>query len=390
MDALILSLGTGGGHNAAGRAIQEALEERGHRAVFLNPYDLLGGESSKKIDNIYIKLAQRLPWLFGAIYQLGNLYRHLPWHSPVFLCNRKMAPVLKEYLDKNHCDVIISTHIFSGEIIATMHELGLKLPGTVFVATDYTCVPFSEETFCDSLVIASGLLTEEYISHGIEGERIIPAGIPVSSQFREGPSKQVAKAMAGLDPEKSYILLAGGSMGAGGLIKTVGLLLKWCRGRDYIPVVVSGNNKRLQKKLSRRFSGRIILIGYTDRLHIYLRACDAYITKPGGLSSTEAAVMGIPIIHMNRIPGCETKNMRFFSELGMSISAKNTKESLFSALDRAVSSDGALKMRLLQKKYINPDAAGDIALICEGLAAKKRCRRTALAESESGMEVVNA
>lgn len=42
MEALILSCGTGGGHNAAGRAIEEELLRLGHKAVMLNPYNLAG------------------------------------------------------------------------------------------------------------------------------------------------------------------------------------------------------------------------------------------------------------------------------------------------------------------------------------------------------------
>ena len=38
MDALILSCGTGGGHNSAGEAIEQSLFARGHRVTKLNPY----------------------------------------------------------------------------------------------------------------------------------------------------------------------------------------------------------------------------------------------------------------------------------------------------------------------------------------------------------------
>ena len=40
MRVLILSCGTGGGHNAAASAMKEALEARGHSADVLNPYTL--------------------------------------------------------------------------------------------------------------------------------------------------------------------------------------------------------------------------------------------------------------------------------------------------------------------------------------------------------------
>ena len=49
MDALILTCGTGGGHNTAALAVKEALESRGHRVDLLNPYELLGSRAASRI-----------------------------------------------------------------------------------------------------------------------------------------------------------------------------------------------------------------------------------------------------------------------------------------------------------------------------------------------------
>ena len=56
----------------------------------------------------------------------------------------------------------------------------------------------------------------------------------------------------------------------------------------------------------------VILTGFTNQMALYLKASDVCITKPGGLSSTEAAVANIPFIHAMAIPGCETRNLEFF------------------------------------------------------------------------------
>ena len=57
MEALILSCGTGGGHNAAGAAVCEALTRRGHHAWMLNPFTLKSEKLAGRIDNTYIKVA---------------------------------------------------------------------------------------------------------------------------------------------------------------------------------------------------------------------------------------------------------------------------------------------------------------------------------------------
>lgn len=69
MDALIMSCGTGGGHNAAGTAIAEELNLRGHHAVMINPYSLCDNKSEHIIDNIYplSKLFRKHSGLFTGL-----------------------------------------------------------------------------------------------------------------------------------------------------------------------------------------------------------------------------------------------------------------------------------------------------------------------------------
>ena len=66
---------------------------------------------------------------------------------------------------------------------------------------------------------------------------------------------------------------------------------------------------------------RVQILGFTTQMSLYLKACDVLFTKPGGLTSTEAAVTGVPMIHTAPIPGCETVNRKFFMKAGMSWSA---------------------------------------------------------------------
>lgn len=136
MDALILSCGTGGGHNAAGKAIEETLLERGHSVTFLNPYTLVSQKLADTIDMVYVKMAQRMPHLFGLLYRMGDLYRKLPGRSPVYHLNRKMAEVLHRYLEQHPVDVIFMPHLFPAEILTQMKLQGYPVPFTIFIAPD--------------------------------------------------------------------------------------------------------------------------------------------------------------------------------------------------------------------------------------------------------------
>ncbi len=91
MEALILSCGTGGGHNAAAAAIRDELERRGHRCQLLNPYTLDGAQTAKTVDHAYVGLVQHAPGVFGLVYCIGGLYQRLPFRSPVYFGNAKTA-----------------------------------------------------------------------------------------------------------------------------------------------------------------------------------------------------------------------------------------------------------------------------------------------------------
>ena len=153
MDALILTCGTGGGHNSAAKAVKEEMERRGHHVHLMNPYMLRSMALTRAIDGLYIFIAKRMPRFFGVIYNIGEAYRRLPGHSPVYGANHRAARCLNDYLKENHFDAVIMTHLYPAEMITYLKSLGEELPFTLFIATDYACIPFTEETDCDAYVI---------------------------------------------------------------------------------------------------------------------------------------------------------------------------------------------------------------------------------------------
>ena len=366
MDALILSCGTGGGHNAAGNAVTEELRRRGHQAAMFNPYTLHSEHLADRIDNFYIKAVQKAPAAFGAVYSAGQLYRRLPFRSPVYFANYGMVPVMEEYLARNHVDVIISTHLFPAEILTCMKQKGIHIPKTIFIATDYTCIPFTEETDCDAYVIPSEQLKQEFINRGMPGEKLYALGIPVSRRFSQKETRQDACRRQGLDPDKRYILAAGGSMGGGSIKKVIQTLAnEAAKRRNTELIVICGSNKKLYDEVKRYNLPAVTVVGFTSDMAGYMKAADLFVTKPGGLSSTEAAVYGIPIVHVAAIPGCETYNARFFSGYGMSRFCNTSNRELADALKILDSETECETMIRNQRKLIRPDAAEQISALAE-------------------------
>jgi len=371
MDVLILSCNTGGGHNAAAAALAERLNKRGHRAQQLDFLSLGGKGVSEAASGIYVELVKRAPALFGVVYRLGDLVsaadRVLGLHSPVYAANARVVPALARYLDEHPCDAVIATHMFPAMALTEMKRRGMPLPLTASLATDYSCIPFFGETDCDYLLLSSALCMEEFVRHGFSREKLIPLGIPVSDSFREKVGREEARRQLGLAENRRRVLVMGGSMGAGQITQLTGCLLRRMEA-DVDVTVVCGSNSRLQKTLERKYrrNGRVQILGYTDQVARYMEACDLLYTKPGGITSTEGAVVGIPMVHMRPIPGCESSNRRIFTREGMSVTAHSPLA--LAAKGRRLLDDPERQARmcLSQQTRIAADAAGQIVEFLEG------------------------
>ena len=126
MDALILSCSTGGGHNAAGTAIKEELEVRGHHVTMMDPYELVSHKLAEEVGNIYVKMVQHSPKLFGFVYSLGGIVRNIPGKSPVYYANIRVAKKLRQYLQKSPADVILMPHLYPAELVTYLKKKGEK------------------------------------------------------------------------------------------------------------------------------------------------------------------------------------------------------------------------------------------------------------------------
>ena len=169
---------------------------------------------------------------------------------------------------------------------------------------------------------------------------------------------------------KSYLVM-GGSMGFGKI--QIFVLELACRMEaDEDMVVICGNNKKLETLLKRELVHRknVRVLGYTDQVAAYMAACDVIFTKPGGLSSTEAAVMGIPMVHTNPIPGCETKNVEFFQKHGMSIGKRSFVGQVRAGEKLLDREKLRVEMQEAQKKNSRPEAAERICKLLEELVGK--------------------
>lgn len=346
MKILILSCNTGGGHNTAARAIKEVFDQRGHFCEIVDALAFGGQTASDLVCDTYIEMVKNAPKLFGDLYKLSSKIGQFnnnngKMRSPVYYVNKLYASALNEYITENSFDAVICVHLFPTEAMTYLRRHEKNMVPFYFVATDYYCPPMLEETVPDAYFAPHKDSLFTYRQHNINEAKTIPTGIPVSQAIVKTGDKAQARKEINLNPEAEAYLLMGGSMGFGDTIDIASYILK--NGNENTRVIaITGNNKELYNEFESKFKDdkRLILLGFTNQVPLYMEACDVLLSKPGGLSSTEAFVKGIPIVHTAPIPGCESENVQFFTEHHLSVCAKDSEEA------------GRLAVNLMQDKFL--------------------------------------
>ena len=332
MKILILSCNTGAGHNSAANAIKEAFINKGHICEVTDVLAFGGQTASDLVCDAYIEMVKKTPKLFGEIYKMGNKIGQLNQEngkirSPIYYINKLYADALEEYIKQNEFDAVICVHIFAAEAMTNLKKhCRITIP-FYFVATDYYCHPMLEETIPNVIFTAHKDSSFSYKQHGIDSKLLVPSGIPVAAKFLEKKDKDLARSELGLNSDDQIFLLMSGSMGFGDLLDTTRYIFE--NGNEKTRVIaITGHNENLYQKFQTSFKDeqRLILVGFTDKVSDYLDACDVLLTKPGGLSSTEALAKGVAIVHTAPIPGCETENVHFFTEHHLSLCAQEASD----------------------------------------------------------------
>lgn len=362
MKALILSCKTGGGHDSAAKAVMEQLQRQGIPCEWRDFQTFLSEKKSERSSKLYVWVTLHCPHLFGLLYCIAGWISHPGGKSPIYLANRKYAEPMYRYLKENGFDTVITSHLFAAEALTCMRR---KFPDsrdirTYLIATDYTCQPFQEETQPDYVFLPHKEIKKEF-SGAFRPEQMIPTGIPVSAAFSQNITREEARRQLGLEPDKRSILIMTGSMGFGKSDKLIHKFLKFLPN-DVQILFLAGNNEKLKRRIRKRFrkDSRVIAVDYTDKVALYMKASEILFTKTGGLTSTEAAVCGIPIVITSYIPGCETKNARFFLRHGMAYRYRRFGTGLPSLMRMLDDPERRQAMIDAQAREINPRAAEEI------------------------------
>jgi processive 1,2-diacylglycerol beta-glucosyltransferase len=274
----------------------------------------------------------------------------------------KYARVLEEHIQQGEYDAVVTSHLFPAETLTYLKRHGRLTIPFYAVMTDYTCSPFWEETRPDVFFTPSEHISDLFIKKGVPCELILPYGIPVRKKTLEHEGKTSARNRLGISLGANLIVVMGGSMGGGRMVAVVRELLRRTPNKTLI-VALCGTNHHLKNRLCNHFSmdARLKALDYTDQAALWMEACDVLMTKPGGLTCTEAAVIGVPLVLTAPIPGCESCNAAYFESLGLARRAFAPATAATAAIALLNNELAQQAMQHNQRKHINALAADDIA-----------------------------
>ena len=316
MRVLILTCNTGGGHNAVAAALAESFRRLGVSSDTADGLSFISQKASRFVSKWHTRFYRRYPKLYKAGYMSAeNDAESNDRDNPVYRYMARGARRLDRAIQDGGYDAVVCVHVIPAMMMTELrrqHETG---PVFCFVATDYTCSPTVGGCTPDVCVIPHEELAEEFVSCGIARETLLATGIPVRAVFRERGDRAGARSELALPPEGRHIVLMSGSIGCGPMADIAAELEKRMERGDFASVLC-GSNRQMLYALRRRGFRRVEAVGFTNRVHRYMDSADVLVSKPGGISITEAGTRGTPLLLADMVGGCETRNQEFFHARG--------------------------------------------------------------------------
>lgn len=325
MRVLMLSANTGEGHNSSAKAVMEVLQSRGVECHMQDCLAYLSPNFSKFICSWHVRIYQHGGGIFDKGYRFMENIADPENFNPIYELMSLGAGKLRDAIMESDYDAVVCVHPFAGIMITEVcHSWGMEIP-TFLIATDYTCSPTVEHCRLDTFFVPAQEICREFDLAGIARENQFVSGIPVRQAFYEKADRAQARQELQLPSDAAVVLVMCGSMGCGPIQMIAADTLEQMP-ENSVMVAVCGRNEKLREEMEKITDPRLRVLGFIDNFTTYLDSADLIITKPGGLSSTEAANKHVPMVFINAVGGCESRNFDHFIKKGYAVGSKEPEE----------------------------------------------------------------
>lgn len=389
---LILHASVGAGHTRAAQAVAAALalESPTTSVMTVDALDLARPLFKRAYGEGYLKLIEKAPSLFGMLFDLTDK----PPKAGSFgdgvrrAVQRWGAGPMEALLRDGGWDAVVHTHFLAPEFVSGLRRRGRISAPQLTVVTDYDAHRIWAHEPTERYCVASSLAAASLRSHGVPASAIEVTGIPVMPSFSAPVDRTAARLAFGLSGAYPVVVQSSGGHGTGPVEETYRALLAASIPTEL--VVVCGRNEAARARVAAiRPPGRhrVRVVGFTDRMRDLMAVADVLVTKPGGLTVSEALACGLPMALVSPIPGQEARNADYLLENGAAVKA-NSPAALSGKLEELLSSVTRLpEMRRKAKALGHPRAAFAVARAALELA---RGRSSAAARAEGALAAAEA
>ena len=341
MRVLIATVTAGGGHVAAAAALEEAWRalrpddavERVDLIKFFSPLH------KKMYADGYVQIVERAPELWGLLFGKTDnpkVARRLSKLRRIFPSNSRKK--FTDYLKRFKPDAVLCTHYAPLETLGLlktseggvprrpnlMDKMGTrgarpsesyKHPFVVSIVTDFEAHALWMDACVDLYCVAAEETKARLIARGARPENAVATGIPIAAKFSAKPDARAVRKTLGLRDDLPVLLVLSGGFGMGPVAEIVAELDKV--PQPFQTVVVTGRNEALRRELATQTRKHPThVLGFVTNMHELMAVAGLILTKPGGLTSSEALALGKPLFILNPIPGQEAANSDFLLERG--------------------------------------------------------------------------
>ncbi|HXT38845.1 MAG TPA: glycosyltransferase [Candidatus Angelobacter sp.] len=360
MRILIATVTAGAGHLQAAAALEEAWRtlRPGDMVEKVDLLDFVSRLQRRVYIQGYVKLVKHAPELWGMVFKKTDnpaLLRKVGYFRRGFAerTNKKFVKYLKAFQP----DAVICTHYLPVEIMAHLERKGFN-PMTVCVVTDFEAHALWMEQTVDLYCVAAEETKASLVARGARARDVVVTGIPIAGKFSNRPDSRTVRRNLGLRDDLSVVLVLGGGFGMGPMSKILAAIDKV--ERNFQTVVVAGRNEKLRRELAcADFRHPVRVLGFVTNMHELMAVADLIVTKPGGLTTSEALAMGKPLFILNPIPGQEAANSDFLLERGAAAKANRIEDVPF-RLEQLIGSKKLKEMAGAAKALGHVDAAQQI------------------------------
>lgn len=400
MKILILSATTGGGHMSAANALKNYIMSVDSESE-VNIIDTIQAASptlNKAVTGGYVYLATKTPKMYGGIYKISDkdtsLNKAVTIASAQF--SKKLIPIIEKYAP----DIIITTHAFASEMASILKGDGDIFVPIVSIITDFAPHKTYINQNVDAYIVSSHEMVEDMVERGVPREKVYPFGIPVKQEFYKEISRKDTLLEEGLDPNLKTVLIMAGSFGVTDVLKIYHNIVN--AKPAFQIILITGRNEKLYETFDRYLSKTILqnalieaynseqqdllktvrkprkpkpskptkLLYFTDEVPKYMHISDLIVTKPGGLTVSEAIASTLPIAAYKPIPGQEEQNAAFLSSKNMAVRLIKGKECTNTITKLLTDSTVLEDMRASIKSYSKGNSSANIYELLKKLYKK--------------------